>query len=140
MAGALGRVVAAVVGVLEVAVVDDHDLLLGDRPHLGGVVLEFSYPQKANLEKTREALQQAGYGEAQVQNFGDEHSIMVRLLPHEKQDVNAVSKAVTDALRHVDPSVELWLLARRRVARVAAGPRRRQAGVRRGSDRSQTCV
>src|SRR5262245_32371572 len=73
----------------------------------GGVVLEFSYPQKANLEKTREALQQAGYGEAQVQNFGDEHSIMVRLLPHEKQDVNAVSKAVTDALRHVDPSVEL---------------------------------
>ena len=73
----------------------------------GGVVLEFSYPQKADLEKTREALVQAGYGEAQVQNFGDEHSIMVRLLPHEKQDVNAVSKAVTDALRHVDPSVEL---------------------------------
>jgi preprotein translocase subunit SecF len=73
----------------------------------GGVVLEFSYPKKADLEKTREALAQAGYGEAQVQNFGDEHSIMVRLLPHAKQDVNQVSKAVTDALRHVDPSVEL---------------------------------
>jgi preprotein translocase subunit SecF len=73
----------------------------------GGVVLEFAYPQKADLEKTRAALSEAGYGEAQVQNFGDEHSIMVRLLPHEKQDVNTVSKAVTEALRHVDPSVEL---------------------------------
>jgi preprotein translocase subunit SecF len=73
----------------------------------GGVVLEFAYPQTANLEKTRTALAEAGYGEAQVQNFGDDRSIMVRLLPHEKQDVNTVSKAVTEALRHVDPSVEL---------------------------------
>jgi preprotein translocase subunit SecF len=65
----------------------------------GGVVLEFAYPHTA--------LAEAGYGEAQVQNFGDDRSIMVRLLPHEKQDVNTVSKAVTEALRHVDPSVEL---------------------------------
>jgi preprotein translocase subunit SecF len=73
----------------------------------GGVVLEFAYPQTANLEKTRATLAAAGYGEAQVQNFGDDRSIMVRLLPHEGQDVNTVSKAVTDTLRKVEPQVEL---------------------------------
>jgi preprotein translocase subunit SecF len=73
----------------------------------GGVVLEFSYPHKADLEKTRSTLVQAGYGEAQVQNFGDDSSIMVRLLPHADQDVNTVSKAVTETLKKVDPTVEL---------------------------------
>jgi preprotein translocase subunit SecF len=73
----------------------------------GGVQLEFAYPKQADLEKTRATLQQAGYNHAQVQNYGDDRSIMVRLLPQENQDVNAVSKAVTDALKQVDASVEL---------------------------------
>lgn len=73
----------------------------------GGVVLEFAYPQKANIERTRSALAEAGYGEVQVQNFGDEHSIMVRLMPREGQDVNQLSAAVTAALKKVDPNVEL---------------------------------
>lgn len=73
----------------------------------GGVVLEFHYPKTANVERTRSALAQAGYHEAQVQNFGDEHSVMVRLLPQEKQNVNVVSAAVTRALQKVDPAVEL---------------------------------
>lgn len=73
----------------------------------GGVVLEFSYPQTANIERTRTALSEAGFHEAQVQNFGDEHTVMVRLLPTEGQDVNQVSKSVTDALKKVDPDVEL---------------------------------
>ncbi|MGH8240167.1 MAG: protein translocase subunit SecF, partial [Steroidobacteraceae bacterium] len=34
-------------------------------------------------------------------------SIMVRLLPQENEDVNAVSKAVNETLRKVDPTVEL---------------------------------
>src|SRR5687767_1179493 len=73
----------------------------------GGVVLEFSYPKAANIERTRTALQEAGFHEAQVQNFGDEHTVAVRLLPTEGQDVNQVSKAVTDALKRTDPDVEL---------------------------------
>jgi preprotein translocase subunit SecF len=73
----------------------------------GGVELEFAYPRTADLEKTRATLQQAGYNHAQVQNFGDDRSIMVRLLPQANQDVNAVSKAVTETLQKVDSSVEL---------------------------------
>jgi len=73
----------------------------------GGVVLEFAYPKTANVERTRTALQEAGFHEAQVQNFGDERSVMVRLLPTEGQDVNQVSKSVTEALKKIDPDVEL---------------------------------
>ncbi|HKQ84507.1 MAG TPA: protein translocase subunit SecF [Steroidobacteraceae bacterium] len=99
-------------GVSSAAIVASLALLLWHGLNLGidftgGVVLEFAYPKAANVERTRAALAEAGYGEAQVQNFGDEHSIMVRLLPREKQDVNAVSAAVTAALKHVDPNVEL---------------------------------
>ncbi len=73
----------------------------------GGVVLEFAYPKAANIERTRNALAEAGFHEAQVQNFGDERSVAVRLLPTEGQDVNQVSKSVTDALKKIDPDVEL---------------------------------
>lgn len=73
----------------------------------GGVVLEFQYAKTADLEKTRATLE-GSFAHPQVQNVGDDtRSIMVRLLPQANQDVNAVSKAVTDTLRKVDPSVEL---------------------------------
>src|SRR5262249_17012987 len=58
-------------------------------------------------EKTRATLEQGGFAHPQVQNFGDDRTIMVRLLPQQNQDVNAVSKAVTEALQRVDPSVQL---------------------------------
>jgi preprotein translocase subunit SecF len=73
----------------------------------GGVVLEFKYPHAADLEKTRAALEQAQFTHPQVQNFGDSNTIAVRLPPQPNQDVNAVSKTVTDVLLKVDPSVKL---------------------------------
>ena len=72
----------------------------------GGVVLEFQYPQKADLEKTRATLE-GKYTHPQVQNFGDDRTVAVRLLPQANQDVNAVSKAVTETLQQVDPQVKL---------------------------------
>lgn len=73
----------------------------------GGVVLEFSFPQTPDPQRVRHALEEEGYGEASVQPFGDERGVMIRLLPHDQQDVNTVSQHVTDALRKFEPSVEL---------------------------------
>ena len=73
----------------------------------GGVVLEFGFPQTADVQKVRNALEEEGYGEAAVQNFGDERGVMVRLLPHGEQDVNTVSRLVTEALKKFEPNVEL---------------------------------
>jgi preprotein translocase subunit SecF len=73
----------------------------------GGVVLEFKYPHAADLEKTRTTLEQAQFTHPQVQNFGDNSTIAVRLLPQANQDVNSVSKSVFEVLHKVDPTVIL---------------------------------
>jgi preprotein translocase subunit SecF len=73
----------------------------------GGVVLEFKYPHAADLEKTRVALEQARFTHPQVQNYGNDNSIAVRLPPQQNQDVNAVSKTVEEVLKKIDPTVTL---------------------------------
>jgi preprotein translocase subunit SecF len=74
----------------------------------GGVELEFYYTKGAvNLEKTRGALEQAGYEGAQVQKYGDDaNAVMVRLRPRANQDVNVASKQVTEILQKADAGVE----------------------------------
>ena len=98
-------------GVSSIAIIASAVLLLWHGLNLGidftgGVVLEFQYPQKADLEKTRATLE-GKFTHPQVQNFGDDRTVAVRLLPQANQDVNAVSKAVTDELQKVDPQVKL---------------------------------
>jgi preprotein translocase subunit SecF len=73
----------------------------------GGVVLELTFPNPADLDKVRGALGDAGYGEAVVQSFGTSHDVLVRLLPEEGKDVNAVNREVLAALQGYDPAVEL---------------------------------
>jgi preprotein translocase subunit SecF len=45
----------------------------------GGTVIEAEYAQTANIEKTRQVIEQMGFGEVQVQNFGTSRDVMVRL-------------------------------------------------------------
>jgi len=98
-------------GVSSIAIIASAVLLLWHGLNLGidftgGVVLEFQYPQKADLEKTRATLE-GKFTHPQVQNFGDDRTVAVRLLPQANEDVNAVSKAVTEELQKVDPQVKL---------------------------------
>jgi preprotein translocase subunit SecF len=73
----------------------------------GGVVLELSLPQAADLEKVRGALGEAGFGDAVVQSFGTSRDVLVRVLPEEGMDVNAVSAKVLTALQTYEPASEL---------------------------------
>ena len=93
-------------GVSTVAIIASAALLFWHGLNLGidftgGVVLEFQYPQKADLEKTRATLE-GKFTHPQVQNFGDDRTVAVRLLPQANQDVNQISKRVAEALRKVD--------------------------------------
>ena len=45
----------------------------------GGTVLEVEYAQAADLEKTRHTVEAMGFGEVQVQNFGNSRDVLVRL-------------------------------------------------------------
>jgi len=53
----------------------------------GGTIVEVAYPQAADIAKTRHTVEQMGYGEVQVQNFGSSRDVMIRLpvRPGEKQ-------------------------------------------------------
>jgi preprotein translocase subunit SecF len=73
----------------------------------GGVVLELAYPEDANLDRTRAALESSGYDHAQVQTFGSTRDVLVRLLPQKEQDVNVVSAKVLEAIKSVEPNVQL---------------------------------
>lgn len=45
----------------------------------GGTVMEVAYTQAADLPKVRADVEKLGYADAQVQNFGTSHDVMIRL-------------------------------------------------------------
>ncbi|MDZ5458904.1 protein translocase subunit SecF [Azohydromonas lata] len=45
----------------------------------GGTVLEVSYAQPADIDRTRTAVDALGFGEVQVQNFGTARDVLIRL-------------------------------------------------------------
>ena len=49
----------------------------------GGILLEVGYEQAADLEKIRSGLASEGYVNAQVQRFGADDVVLVRLPPQE---------------------------------------------------------
>ncbi len=73
----------------------------------GGVVMEFAFPKAADLEKVREDLGKAGFGDAAVQSFGTASDVLVRLLPKDKQDVNQIGQSVLAAMQAHEPGAEL---------------------------------
>ena len=73
----------------------------------GGVVMEVSFPQAANIDEVRSSLAQKGYGDAVVQSFGTTRDVLVRLLPREGQNINAVSRDVLQAIKTYNPDAEL---------------------------------
>lgn len=73
----------------------------------GGVVVEVSYPDTADVDRARQALDEAGFAEAQVQAFGSSRDLAVRVTPEQNEDVNEVSRRVAAALGQVDPGVQV---------------------------------
>ena len=73
----------------------------------GGVVLELSFPQAADLDQVRGALASAGHEDAAVQSFGTANEVLVRLLPKEGEDTAAVGQDVLQALQTYEPGVQL---------------------------------
>jgi preprotein translocase subunit SecF len=73
----------------------------------GGVVLELGFPKAADLEQVRGVLAKQGYGEATVQSFGTSRDVLVRLLPEEGKDVNAIGQDVLAALQTYEPAAQL---------------------------------
>jgi preprotein translocase subunit SecF len=64
----------------------------------GGTLVEVGYPQAVELSEVRGHLEQAGYGDATVQQFGTPRDILVRLAPREGVSDKTLSNDVFKAL------------------------------------------
>ena len=73
----------------------------------GGTVMEVSYAESADLEKTRGTIGQLGFTDALVQNFGTSRDVMIRLPLREGVTSQQQADQVMAALKAADPSVEL---------------------------------
>ena len=69
--------------------------------------MEVSYPQAADLERIRGAIEQKGWGEFQVQNFGTSRDVLIRLPIEKGHTAGEQAERVMQTLKAQDPAVEL---------------------------------
>jgi preprotein translocase subunit SecF len=81
----------------------------------GGILLEVGYTQAANLEEIRTGLADAGFEDAQVQSFGRETDVLVRLPPQPDQSAASVREQLQRVLEAGGQEIDL-----RRVESVSA--------------------
>lgn len=73
----------------------------------GGTLIEVAYPQSADLNKIRNRLTTAGFGDAVVQNFGSSKDVLVRLAPRENTSSQSLGDKILTALREDDADVDM---------------------------------
>ncbi|MDH5255407.1 MAG: protein translocase subunit SecF, partial [Gammaproteobacteria bacterium] len=70
-------------------------------------LVELSYQGPADLSDIRERLASGGFPDAQVQNFGTSSDVLVRILPREGLEGQAVANQMLAVLKAGDSSAEL---------------------------------
>jgi len=73
----------------------------------GGTVMDVAYQQSADVGKVRETVSKLGYPDVQVQGFGSTRDVQIRLPVQKGMSASQQSTQVMDALKAVDPGVEL---------------------------------
>ena len=73
----------------------------------GGILLEVGYPQAANLEEIRGNLRAAGFADAQVQLFGRDTDVLVRLPPQPGSSTDVIRVRLQQTLRTGGESIDL---------------------------------
>lgn len=73
----------------------------------GGTVMEVNYPQSANIDSIRKAVDSIGLKDATVQNFGTSHDVLIRLPLKKEMSIAQLSETVTKALKEADSTAEV---------------------------------
>ena len=73
----------------------------------GGTVMEVNYPQSANIDEIRKAVDTIGLKDATVQNFGTSRDVLIRLPLKKDMSIAQLSETVTKALQTADPKAEI---------------------------------
>ena len=73
----------------------------------GGTLIEVGYEQSADLEVIRARMENAGYTDAVVQNFGSSQDVLIRLAPIEGVKAVEIGDQVMEILRANDTKVDM---------------------------------
>ena len=73
----------------------------------GGTMMEVSYPEAANIENIRETLREIDLEDTQVQNFGTEKDVLIRLPIRKDLSIAQLSEKVGDALKSSNNLMEI---------------------------------
>jgi len=73
----------------------------------GGILLEVGYPQTADLQSIRSNLAAAGFNDAQVQRFGADTDVMIRLPPQIDIDPDELRENLRATVAAGSPGVQL---------------------------------
>jgi preprotein translocase subunit SecF len=73
----------------------------------GGTVMEVNYPQAANIDSIRKAVDSIGLKDATVQNFGTSRDVLIRLPLKKDMSIAQLSETVAKALQTADPKAEI---------------------------------
>jgi preprotein translocase subunit SecF len=73
----------------------------------GGTIMEVNYPQTANIDHIRSAIDNIGLKDATVQNFGTSHDVLIRLPIRKDMSIAQLSEKVSGALKADDPQVDV---------------------------------
>ena len=73
----------------------------------GGTVMEVAYEQPADLGAVRQVVEQLGYTDIPVQNFGTSRDVLLRLPVQEGKSSGQQSETVLAALKAQNPAVDL---------------------------------
>ena len=73
----------------------------------GGILLEVGYPQAANLDDIRNNLSAAGFPDAQVQRFGRDTDVLVRLPPQAGAEASEVREKLQRTLQSNGETIDL---------------------------------
>jgi len=65
----------------------------------GGTMIEIAYQEQAKLDTIRTTLEQNGYGDAIVQNFGSIHDVLIRLPVLETENMAELSNEIVATLQ-----------------------------------------
>jgi len=66
-----------------------------------------NYPQSANIDSIRKAVDSIGLKDVTVQNFGTSHDVLIRLPLKKDMSIAQLSETVTKALQTADSSAEV---------------------------------
>ena len=80
----------------------------------GGSLIEVAFEQSADLKKIRQVMDDNGFGDATVQNFGSSRDVLIRLAPRgeegsdgKKVDAKMIGNTIMTALQSMDSSATM---------------------------------